>query len=990
MLPAIRLDSNLTPNYRDYLEALKKASFSGEIHTDFATRLAVATDNSIYQVIPQAVLFPRSTDDIAIVLALAHDEKFKHEIKFCARGGGTSTNGQSLSAGIILDCSKYLNGILEYNLEEQWVRVQPGVVLDQLNTYLKKDGYCFAPEISPSNRATIGGMINTDASGIGSKVLGRTSAHVLDLTIVLANGDIITSIDAGYHDKVVKLLKNHQQTIEEKFTDAPRTLSGYQLKKAFYHLNYLFCGSEGTLGVITECRLKLTRIPQYKKVIIIKYQTFDDALRDRHLQSFTPLAIEAIDEKLIALARQDSFYFYIKHFIDDAVQAGAINIVEFVGENEECLEKQVAKCCEFIENNKNIPHHAIGYYIAKNIREEKLIWDLRKKSVGLISQEKDGSRRPIPFIEDTAVPPHYLADYIQAFKQLLDKCGLHYGMYGHVDAGCVHVRPALDLKNIQDEKLLRELSEQVIALLEKYQGVLWGEHGQGYRSEFGERFFGKELYYLIREIKTLFDPYDQLNPGKIATSLDGSQSLVTISSPLRGQFDKKIDAHFSAEFSSALICNGNGVCFNYASSDVMCPSYKATQDRIHSPKGRATLMRIWLYQLSQLKHPLNVYLKTSLIKKIWNTLRKQKDFNDEVLEAVSGCLGCKGCVSQCPLSVDVPDFKAKFLASYYQRYVRHPRDYLIGFVEYLVPIQAKFRRLNNYFMQKSWARKIFRRMFKLIDLPLLANRNAMQLLKSSVLTDAQALKQLTKDQKSKTVIIVQDMFTTFYEPDILFACQHVLQKLGLTVYIAPYFPNGKPLHVKGFINVFKKRVIKNANYLQQLASLEIPLIGIDPSVTLTYRDEYAKFHSTQFHVYLLQEWLAKNIHSMVRSSQNFSQSSPTILHSRKSSTVSYFLLSHCTEKTSIIAAENQWQDIFSAFGSALQPLSAGCCGMAGSYGHEVEHVKISKDLFSMDWNHHLTQNNEILATGASCRSQALRLKGIKLKHPIQAIAELLT
>lgn len=478
MLPRIIPDDILETPYRVFIDRLRSTRFSGEIRIDYATRLTVATDNSIYQVIPQAVLFPRTTDDISIVLELSQLPQFL-SVKFAPRGGGTGTNGQSLSAGIIIDCSKFMRDILEVNLQQGWVRVQPGIILDQLNQKLKPFGVHFAPEISPSNRATIGGMINTDACGNGSRTIGRTSDHVIALTCVMSNGKILNTqskTEELLEKQLTEMLIEHQDLIQEKFFKAPRTLCGYNLAKAYQDkldLNYLLCGSEGSLAIISECKLKLSLLATFKKLLVIKYRNFDDALRAKEITAdIKPLVIETIDEKLISIAKQDSIYFYIKDFIQEA---NSINLVEFVGNDLDDMDKQISQLCQNIDNSSN----AIGFYLAKNDQEIKLLWDLRKKSVGLVSKRQDGTRRPIPFIEDTAVPPEKLADYITEFKKLLDKHQLIYGMYGHVDAGCIHVRPALDTRLPNDEKLVRLISDEVVALVKKFGGVIWGEHGKG-------------------------------------------------------------------------------------------------------------------------------------------------------------------------------------------------------------------------------------------------------------------------------------------------------------------------------------------------------------------------------------------------------------------------------------------------------------------------------------------------------------------------------
>ena len=964
MLPRIVPEFTVDSIYLSYLSELAGSGFAGEIKTDFATRLSLATDNSIYQVIPQAVLFPKSTADISLALKISQQPDFD-TIKFAPRGGGTGTNGQSLSAGIIIDCSKYLKNILEMNLEGMWVRVQPGVVLDQLNQYLREHDVYFAPEISPSNRATIGGMINTDACGNGSKMLGRTSDHVAELTLVLADGSIHqTNEMENYQHPINTLLHDNQQEISKKFTSAPRTLTGYNLAKASQHLNYLFCGAEGTLAVVSECKLKLSPLPKFKRLLVVKYQTFSDALRFSELTAdIRPLVIESIDEKLISLARQDVFFFQIKDFIGEA---NAVNIVEFVSDNEFELEAQVKKLCA----NVTASSHATGFYLAKNNVEIKLLWELRKKSVGLISKRQDGTRRPIPFIEDTAVPPEHLADYIAEFKLLLDKHHLVYGMYGHVDAGCVHVRPALDLKLANDEKLLRELSSDVVALVKKYHGVIWGEHGKGYRSEFTVDFFGEPLYLALRKIKTLFDPCNKLNPGKIVTPLESSDAVVKLEDNLRARFDKQIPGDWQAEFANPLACNGNGACFNFSTQDVMCPSFKVTQDRVHSPKGRAMLAREWLRLLALSPTVVGWIRRASVVI---HPTSHRSDFSHEVYSALNGCLGCKACTTQCPLNVDIPAFKSTFLSRYHQRYRRPLRDYLIAKTETLANWLAKLPRIANWFLANKLTKKIVKTIFQLEDLPTLGlhNHNNLRYLPSTL---ANALPQ-------NAIILIQDVLTSFYEPSILENSYALFTQLGYEVYVAPFFENGKPLHVKGFLNQFNKLAKKNIAYLQQLNKLNIPLIGLDPSITLTYRDEYKKLLNEQksvLKIFLPQEFLQTHAYKT-----KISQPPST----------KYYLLSHCTEKSLAVESEKQWQAVFSQFGLELIPLAAGCCGMAGFYGHESEHINLSRELFNMSWQTHLvspTEQKVIMATGSSCRNQTKRFAGITLQHPLEVLTKILS
>ena len=569
MIPRLPLRDTVETDVDRFLQKLKHTDFSGEIRADFASRLLSSTDNSIYQILPQAVIFPKTTADVVAIFQLADQPDFQR-LTFSPRGGGTGTNGQSLSTGIILDCSKYMNQILELNLSEGWVKVQPGVLLDQLNNYLKPHGVFFAPNLAPSSRATLGGMINTDACGKGSRIYGRTSDHLLELTWVLSNGTTTSSVPVAAKDlaqlktksdrlgqiysQVDEIVTSKQSLIEHQFPKMPRFLTGYNLAKVydtqrqFFDLNRILAGSEGTLAVVTEAKLKLTPIPHYKELLVIHYACFDHALQAaQSLLTFNPAAIETIDETILDLAKQDEIYPRVQNLIGDA---RAINLVEFVAENLAQLRATVEQLGQELSCN------AIGYYQTSLPEEIASLWELRKRGVGLLGN-RPGVRKPIAFIEDTAVPPVNLPAYIQEFKELLNEYHLDYAMFGHVDVGCLHVRPALNLQVTQDEALIRTISDRVVTLVRKYGGVMWGEHGRGFRSEYTPLFFGEELYQDLRKIKAAFDPQNRLNPGKIVTPLGSEEQVVTLEAPLRGHFDRQVPTAMQTDYEVAFSCNGN-------------------------------------------------------------------------------------------------------------------------------------------------------------------------------------------------------------------------------------------------------------------------------------------------------------------------------------------------------------------------------------------------------------------------------------------------
>ena len=1021
MIPRLSLSESTPKFVQNFLEVLSKSEFSGDIHHDNGSRLVTATDNSIYQVLPQAVVFPKNSKDIQTVLKIADQKRFSKRIKITARGGGTGTNGQSLTEGIVLDCSRYMNRIIESNFKEGWVCVEPGVVLDQLNEHLAPNKVFFAPDLSPSNRATLGGMVNTDACGKGSRIYGRTSDHVLELTCVLSNGEVLESlplepealseykkkpgISANIFKIVDKVVSEKTDLIQEVFPKMSRFMTGYNLAKVYgnsennFNLNYLLSGSEGTLAVVSKAKLRLTPLPKHKILLVVKYKTFDDALSDAEmLLKFDPAAIESIDEKILSLAKGDEIYLKIKDFVaDEKGKSGrkkrptrTISLVEFCGSDKNNLEKQVTELCKTIDATNNKSGKATGYYRTVDPQEISNLWSLRKKGVGLLGNTK-GERKPLPFVEDTAVPPENLADYIREFRTLLESYGLDYAMFGHVDVGCLHVRPALDLKNPEEESWIRELSDKVVELVKKYDGVMWGEHGRGFRSEYTAEFFGEELHQDLRRIKEAFDPNNRLNPGKIVTPLSHDDKVVPIEGPLRGHKDRQITPVLLKEYESAINCNGNGACFDYSPENVMCPSSRITRDRLHSPQGRAGMMREWLRLLSvnqqsgvSGKKPLGFL--DNFLNKIQNSWRKkhgESDFSHEVYESMAGCLACKACATQCPVHVDVPEFRSKFLDLYHGRYLRPLKDYLVGSTESFGRLFSQMPLLTNALLSWSLSRMLLKNLIGLRDLPIYSPESVRRLLQKAEAPafDVEELILRTPEELEQSVILLQDAFTSFYESQVVMDFYELLKQLDYTVYVAPFSPNGKPLHVKGFLKQFRKVVVKNTNWLSYAARCGIPLVGLDPSVVLTYRDEYLKIfgkNKLPFEVLLPQEFLVKKLKKLP---------GHTVSISKKIQ--EYKLLGHCTEKTGAQLSQELWQDVFEAFGLSLELIPVGCCGMAGTYGHETDHFEESRGIYNLSWSKKIPEDpllqQNILVSGFSCRSQVKRFEGFRPLHPLQAL-----
>lgn len=998
--------------YRDFLQTLADEGFAGNISARYADRVVLSTDNSIYQRLPQAVVFPRHASDVALLARLAAQPSYRR-IVLTPRGGGTGTNAQSLTDGIVVDLSRHMNRILHIDAAKRRVRVEAGVVKDQLNAALKPHGLFFAPELSTSNRATIGGMIATDASGQGSCTYGKTRDHVLALDCILLGGERFESqaLDPAelrarqaHKDRVGDvhrcaddIAQSQGPLIEAKFPKLNRCLTGYDLAHlrepgGRFNLNSVLCGAEGSLGFVVEAELNVLPIPNYVVLVNIRYASFMDALRDaQSLMAHQPLSIETVDSKVLLLAMQDIVWAQVEAYFprpSGAPDTRGINLVEFSGDDQDEVDARVAAFAKHLRTDASVPR--LGHTLANGHAAVEKVYAMRKRAVGLLGNVQ-GEARPQPFVEDTVVPPERLADYIAEFRALLDAHGVAYGMFGHVDAGVLHVRPALDMKDPAHAAKVRTISDGVVALTQKHGGLLWGEHGKGVRSEYAPQFFGP-LYPALQQLKAAFDPHNQLNPGKIATpATTPDAALLRIDGvATRGEADRMIDERVWRSYGAAMHCNGNGACYNFDPDDAMCPSWKGTRERRHSPKGRASLLREWLRLqnaagIDVLQRPGSGIMPflAGLPRRWRNTSdpRQRDDFSHEVYEAMAGCLACKSCAGQCPVKVSVPEFRSRFLEQYHARYLRPLKDYFIGSLEFTIPWLARAPRLYNGLMSRPWLRGWLEQHAGMVDSPLLARFDLDATLRRFGVREASpaALATLPEEERARSVVLVPDAFTRWFETPLWAALIELAARLKYTVYLAPFRPNGKPLHVQGFLHPFERAARRNAIHLQSLAASGIPLVGLDPAMTLVYRQEYLQVMEDTAagpSVLLPQEWLLQALRS--RPAMAF----------RQAPTSGYRLLAHCTEKTTAPQSTDQWQQVFALAGLTLRTQPSGCCGMSGTYGHESRNLATSKGIFEQSWGLLLdarTDDGELLATGYSCRNQTARMRGRRLRHPIEVL-----
>ena len=1059
MVPRIYNLRKIETAYVKFLEALTSSNFSGEIEDRYAARLLVATDNSVYQRMPQAVLFPKSKEDVVEIFKLASRSEFK-SVKFAPRGGGTGTNGQSLTDGIVIDMSRHMKKVWDFNPQERSIYVQPGVIKDELNELTAKENLFFSPELSTSSRATIGGMLSNDAAGQGSLVYGRTSEHILEVDVVLEDGSTalfkpvsgdelkaklaLKNLEGEIYRTVYSLVKDNAAAIKQHFPKLNRFLTGYDLDHAYdpksdtLNLCRLVCGAEGTLCTVVGAKLDLTVKPTYRALCVVKYENFDSALRHANaLIKAGVFSVETVDSKVLNLAKKDPVWLSVKDYITDVegAEISGVNIVEFNGMDTEKVKAFMLKLYDqTIKQSQKRQMGILGACIVETKEGIAAVYGMRKKAVGLLGSAA-GAKKLVAFTEDTVVPPENLADYILEFRALLDGMNVTYGMFGHVDTGLMHVRPALDLTTDEDREKLVKISDGVVELVKKYGGQMWGEHGRGYRSCYGEVFFG-ELYPLARKVKAAFDKDNRLNPGKICVPFGNeTDKLVAVDDPMRGDLDRTIDIRVRDSFDGAMNCNGNGQCFSYSTASLMCPSYRYSKDHVKSPKGYSGLMREWLRLMTERGVDINaaeekltieasrertfkescvaaVSYVGNLFERTYNTLFEREDFNHEYLGHVATCLSCKSCKTQCPAHVNSAELNSRFLNFYYSRYLRPSMDFLCMNAERTNPLMARVPRLSNALLQNSLSKLLVENIFKFVDLPKFNERTLRQQAK-----DANIQVLTAKEAEGRAahydVIVVSNAFTASYEADGLIDLAKLVRSMGFKVAILKPYTNGKLLVIRGARAAFIRKARPQAERLARLNAKGLTLVGFDPALTICYRDEYKSLipNCPDFNVMLPEEWLKQALASekflakeakiknaleaiVRRKTPEQEVSSGAVNEDVIAScdyTEDFYLFCHCTEQALVPLSVQMWQQILAHFKLRLMPVSVACCGMAGLFGHMKDNLDETRTVYEQNWQAKIRERDfaQCLITGFSCRSQVHRMEHKRANHPIHVLANLL-
>jgi FAD/FMN-containing dehydrogenase/Fe-S oxidoreductase len=914
--------------------ALVNAGFRGEALGDPASRQAMSTDNSVYRIVPDFIVCPRDEADLLCALAVLDDSRFAH-LPVTARGGGTGTNGQSLNAGIIVDLRRHMTRIVEVNAAEGWVEVEPGIVLDDLNAQLAHTGLFFAPTTSTANRCTIGGMVATDASGKGSRIYGKTSDNVLGLRLALEGGRVLDSASPPpdwARDRLAEIAAACDAGRAPLLARVPalsRRFTGYDLERARPSRDRLdwwrlVIGAEGTLGIVTRARLKLTPRPRRTMLAVLAFANFDAALAAApSLLKCDPLAIETIDETVQKLADAAGLLTALPVSIrGDTGRRPVYNIVELAGDD---LDAQHDRLVSILSELPGL----IGHHMTCDPSEIARLWSVRAASVGLLGKI-EGPRHPIAFVEDCVVPPANLPAFVREFTSTLRNHGLFYGIYGHIDVGCLHVRPALDISSRIDRQLLRTISDSVYAAVKRHGGIFWGEHGKGIRGEYLEDFVGPQAYAAFLVVKHAFDPANRFNPGKLVGAALRTIDRTTL----------REAAPVGDPFAAASDCNGNAACLTVAETIAICPSFKVTSDLRHSPKGRSEILAAWRSSPHDKQLTLGAY------------------------QALDGCLGCNACANQCPQQVAIPEMKSRFLETYFHTQSRPLADHAALNLERHSPWLARLLPALRL-AQRSGAVDGIAKPLNLVDLPLFS-RAPPRVTRANL---------DTLPSGPQDVLLLPDAYTSLFDVQAIEDVASGLQALGYRPLLLPLFPAGKAAHVLGDRKSFLLQANRIAAMLRYAGRTGLPIIGIEPSQALFIRNDFRKNGILELPEILMpQEFLHRQLQVGDRWPVASAPTKAT-------------LLLHCTESSALPRTRTQWLEIFAAAGVTLEIADSGCCGMAGLYGHQRRHQDHSRRLFDLSWARHTT-GPVTLTTGFSCRCQVSRFSSSDARHPLAHLSSL--
>ncbi len=968
------------------LEELKP-NIEGDLFTDVTMRTLYATDASVYKELPLAVARPKSEQDIKKLIKFAAT----HKTSLIPRTAGTSLAGQVVGKGIVVDLSTYWNKILEVNKEEKWVKVQPGVVCDELNKYLHPFGLQFGPETSTSNRCMIGGMVGNNSCGNHSIIYGNTRQHVLELKTILSDCSdaVFNSITKNEFeekctgDKLENKVYRHIKTIlteegsaEEIRREFPkpsvrRRNTGYAIDelletevftegKEEFNFCKLLTGSEGTLAFTTEIKLNLVDLPPKEIAIVaVHLNSVDECMLANLIAlKYKPGAVELIDDIILKCTKENIEQQKNRFFIQG--DPGALLLVEFARETKEEVQ-EIAKDMEAEMRASGYGYHFPIVY-GGDINK---IWALRKAGLGLLANVP-GDPKAVACIEDTAVDVHDQPEYVREFREILKKYGLSCVFYAHIGDGELHLRPILDLKKETDREMFFTITDEVATLVKKYRGSLSGEHGDGrVRGQFIKKMVGEKNYNLIVSVKSAWDPDNIFNPGKIVHTPKMNESLRYEAGQHTNEFKTVFDfSKTQGVLRMAEKCNGSGDCRKSAViGGTMCPSYMATKSEKDTTRARANILREFLT----------------------NSPKENKFAHDEIYEVMDLCISCKGCKSECPSNVDMAMLKAEFLQQYYDSKGTPLRARLIGNFAKANSIISNFPVMSNFFMSNAITGGLLKKVLGMTTkrpLPTLSDTTLRTWSKNN-------LQKLNPISPKGKVYLFCDEYTNYNEAEIGIKTVALLTRLGYEVQIPRHLESARTYISKGLVREAQKIARKNVQLLKDLITDKTPLLGIEPSAILGFRDEYPMLvnkneqeaaNKLAKNCFMVDEFIANEAKAGRITKENFTDEAQKIkLHG------------HCHQKAlSSVLFSKDMLSIPANY--SVEVIPSGCCGMAGSFGYEQEHYDISMKIGELVLFPAVRKADEatlIAAPGTSCRHQIKDGTGKTAKHTVEILYDAL-
>ncbi|MFA7421672.1 MAG: FAD-linked oxidase C-terminal domain-containing protein [Melioribacteraceae bacterium] len=967
----------------DNLEKLR-GNFEGDILVDELSRVVYATDGSVYREKPIAVVLPKGKEDVKQIVKFASE----NNTSIIPRAAGTSLAGQVVGGGIIVDVSKYMNKILEVNAEQKWVRVEPGVVLDELNLFLKPYGFLFGPETATSSRCNLGGMFGNNSCGAHSILYGSTRDHVLEANVILSDGSEVNfkalnrnelqkkcegnSLENKIYKRLNEILsdaKNQEQIISEyPSQEINRRNNGYAIDQLLkcnaydksvedFNICKLLAGSEGTLAFTTEIKLNLVPLPpKYIGVIPVHMNSLEEAFKANLIAlKYKPGAVELIDGKILEYAKvnieQNKNRFFIKG------DPAALLVVEVARDSEEEI-KQIAT--ELADEMKQAGY---GYHYPLLLNEDvPKVWSLRKAGLGLLGNIP-GDKRTEQFIEDTCVRPVDLPEFMREFREILAKNNLDSAYYAHIGTGELHLTPMLNLKDSFDVKLFYTITKEIAHLVKKYKGSLSGEHGDGrLRGEFIPIVIGELNYQLCKEVKKVWDPKNIFNPGKVVDT-------VAMNTSLRYEVDKQpkeIPTFYDFTATKGVLraaekCNGSADC---RKSDLiggtMCPSYRATRDEKNTTRARANTLREFLTRSTK-ANPFD---------------------HKEIYEVMDLCLSCKACKSECPTGVDVAKLKSEFLQHYYDANGIPLRARLIAYLPRINAVVSNFAGIVNLFLKSKITATLIGFTTKR-NIPLLSKTTFVKWYRKN------KHKYSSGNHPNGQVYLFVDEFTNYNELELGIKTFIVLNKLGYEVIVPKHLESGRTFISKGLLRSAKKIANENVELLKDKISPKTPLVGIEVSAILSFRDEYLDLvdeslksaaENIAASTFTLEEFLAREADSGNVKAELFINTSKKILFH-----------GHCQQKA-IASTKATITALSLPKNYTVEEIASGCCGMAGAFGYEKEHYDLSMKVGELVLFPKVRSANSdtlICAQGTSCRHQIKDGTERTALHPVEIIYDAL-